>query len=180
VSDPPQQVLAAHLVSGEHLLWCGQPGWRGSLEEMGPLGRFGYCAGLLLIGIPAIVILGALIRALLSDSGQLKSAAGLLAGIVFICGLVWALIREPLGGKAAREQTYYGVTDQRIVIVSGPPAKRQAASWMLSVLQKVTYGEGEDGWGSVYFPTLGSPTLGPLRNAREVFEIVQKAQAPTR
>ncbi len=92
---------------------------------------------------------------------------------------LYAMWREPAQEGPKRARTFYGVTDRRILLVEGPTSSPGLGSWYLSVLNDARIDEDARGEGSIRFGVTG-PELGPLREVRKVFDIIRRAQAPTR
>ena len=96
-------VITPHLLVGERLLWCGRPHDTTALR---------WRAGaIILVGIAALVL-----HALPFDSGLIESAD---ANSILLAMLVCVLIAEAIVFHTYLSNTFYGVTNQRVIIVSG-------------------------------------------------------------
>ncbi len=97
------EAVAPHLLAGETILWCGRPRDTAALRRRA-------------IFI-AIVGLGALaLRAVAPDSTLAERA---YANSIMLAVLVVVLIAEAMAFHAHLSATFYGVTNQRVIIVSG-------------------------------------------------------------
>jgi hypothetical protein len=105
-------VITPHLLAREELLWCGRP------HETAALLRW-RAAAIVLVGIAALVL-----RALPLDSSLAERAD--LNSILFAV-LVCVLIAEAIVFHAYLSNTFYGVTNQRVIIVSGLREPEMAA-----------------------------------------------------
>ena len=113
-----------------------------------------------------------------------------LVGLYLIAGRFWIDARQ-------RASTHYGVTSERVVIVSGMRS-RTVKSLSLDNLSDVSLTERADGSGTITFGPLpffhgrhfeagfpgfglpAAPTFDLPDEAREVYEIIRKAQQATR
>jgi hypothetical protein len=115
VIDPEAAaVITPHLLVGEELLWCGRPHDTAALR--------GRAAVIVLVGCAALVL-----RALPLDSGLTESAD---ANAILLAMLVCALIAEAIVFHTYLSNTFYGVTNQRVLIVSGLRELRVAAAFL--------------------------------------------------
>src|SRR5260370_11293157 len=96
-------VVTPHLLAREELLWCGRPHdttalrWRAGVVVM--------------VGIAALAL-----RALPLDSSLAERAD---INSILLAVLVFALIAEAIVFHTYLSNTFYGVTNQRVIIVSG-------------------------------------------------------------
>jgi uncharacterized membrane protein YdcZ (DUF606 family) len=96
-------VVTPHLLAREELLWCGRPHDTTALR---------WRAGaIVLVGIAAIVL-----HSMPLDSSL---AARADANSILLAILVGVLIAEAIVFHTYLSNTYYGVTNQRVIIVSG-------------------------------------------------------------
>jgi hypothetical protein len=148
----PEDVVRDHLESGERLLWSGQPAQgirlRGHDVFLIPLSLL--WGGFALFW--EIMALGAFI----SVAGEADGPPSIVAIIFPLFGLPFVLVGLYLiAGRffvdaRQRARTFYGVTDTRIIIVSGPWARR-VKSLNLRTLSDLSMSQKADGTGTVTF-----------------------------
>src|SRR5271155_2916379 len=97
-------VITPHLLVGENLLWCGRP------RDIAALLRWRAVA-IILVGSAALIL-----RSLPLDSSLAQRAETNSIGLAV---LVFVLIAEAIVFHTYLSNTFYGVTNQRVVIVSG-------------------------------------------------------------
>jgi|SRR5208283_5662668 len=96
-------VVTPHLLAGEELLWCGRPHdttalrWRAS--------------AIILVGAAALAMRSLPLDADLAERADTNS--------ILLAVLVVVLIAEAMVFHAYLSNTFYGVTNQRVIIVSG-------------------------------------------------------------
>ena len=96
-------VVTPHLLAREELLWCGRPHDTSALR---------WRAGaIILVGIAALVM-----RSMPLDSGLAERAD---TNSILLAVLVGVLIAEAIVFHTYLSNTFYGVTNQRVIIVSG-------------------------------------------------------------
>ncbi|MBM4041268.1 MAG: PH domain-containing protein [Planctomycetes bacterium] len=177
----PETVISGELEDGEKLLWAGKPR-----------------QGLVLRGHDALLIPFSLMWggfAIFWECGVIASGAPLffrLWGIPFVLVGLYLIFGRFVVDAGRRERTVYGVTDRRVVIVSGVVSRR-VKSVNLRTLNDLTLSEGRGGAGTITFgptPPWGwwsGNALWPgagdaairfelASNAREVYEIIRRAQ----
>ncbi|MGA7871638.1 MAG: hypothetical protein WCA22_12145 [Candidatus Binatus sp.] len=105
-------VIAPHLLAREELLWCGRPHDTTALR---------WRAGaIVLVGIAALVM-----RALPLDSSLAERAD---TNSILLAVLVGVLIAEAIVFHWYLSNTFYGVTNQRVIIVSGLREREMVAA----------------------------------------------------
>ncbi len=175
----PTDVIAPHLDAGEKLLWSGQPRWAGALQELGPVGRLTFWLQMVFVGAFSVLFIFMLVHVLYLGNPTPYKLSLLLVVLSLIAMALYTMWREPAQEGPRRAQTFYGVTDRRILLIEGPTASPALGIWYLSVLNDARIIEDERGEGSIQFGLTG-PTLGPLREVRKVYDIIRRAQEPTR
>ncbi|SRR5205823_3594326 len=177
-----EQVARSQLARDEKLLWSGQP--RGGL-------RLRPADALL---IPFSLMWGGF--AIFWETSVLKQGApGFFAvwGIPFVVVGVYLILGRFFVDAWQRSRTYYALTDQRAIIISGL-ATRQVKSLPLRTMSDITLSERADGSGSIalgpssgpytWFATSGWPGGGTYRpptfemidNVRRVHTMLRDAQ----
>lgn len=178
----PEQEISKELSGSERLIWSGVPR-----------------KGILLRGSDAFVIPFSILWcgfAIFWESMVVIQGAPfffMLWGIPFVViGLYFVFGRFIVEAKQ-REKTFYGLTSQRIIIISGL-FSRKVQSLNLKTLNEITFREKSDGSGSIAFGASnplfamfggmswpGSsqylpPSFEMIPNAKDVYEMVRKAQ----
>ncbi|MCA9114933.1 MAG: PH domain-containing protein [Planctomycetaceae bacterium] len=180
--EDARSLLALELSPGERLLWAGQPR-----------------KGLMFRQIDVIMIPFSLMFcgfAVFWEYMVLRMEAPLdfaLFGLLFVAVGLYLLIGRYFVDAWQRARTFYGVTSDRILIISGIH-QRSTRSIPLDQLKELSLTERSDGTGSVTLgpelaiitPQTGTrrPTvhrgLGPrfdeIEHVREVYEIIRAAQ----
>ena len=104
-------VITPHLLAREELLWCGRPHDTTALR---------WRAGaIILVGIAALVLRALPLDSSLAERADLNS--------ILLAVLVCVLIAEAIVFHRYLSNTFYGVTNQRVIIVSGLRAPEMAA-----------------------------------------------------
>ena len=104
-------VITPQLLSREQLLWCGRPHDTTALR---------WRAGaIILVGIAALALRSLPLDANLAERADTNS--------ILLAVLVCALIAEAIVFHAYLSNTFYGVTNQRVLIVSGLREPEMAA-----------------------------------------------------
>jgi hypothetical protein len=185
MSNSPESILSQYLDPGERLLWSGQPR-----------------RGLLLRSQDAFLIPFSILWcgfAIYWEVSVIRSGAPFffrLWGALFVCvGLFVVFGRFFLDAKN-RAHTTYGVTSERILILSGL-FSQQTKSLQLRTLTDVSLTQRSDGSGTItfgpthymnaFFPAgawpgtgrYAPPSFDLIERAREVYDIIRHAQRAT-
>ena len=176
----PEQVLSSQLGRSEKLLWSGRP----------RQGVFFRARDTFLI--PFSLLWGGF--AIFWEYGVVTSDAPFffrLWGVPFVLVGLYLIIGRFFVEANLRSKTYYGLTNERVIIISGM-LSRNVKSLQLRSLSDVSLSEGAGGIGTVTFgPTAPawttggawpgasktmSPAFDSIVGAREVFERITLAQ----
>jgi hypothetical protein len=115
MSADPSQVIAQELEAGESMLWSGQPRkgivFRGSDVFMIPFS--------LLWGGGAIAFLGATLSQSREGGAGGPGFVGFLFGIPFLLIALYIMFGRFIVDAIQRDHTCYGVTNHRVIIVTG-------------------------------------------------------------
>ena len=182
VIEMPEQVISGQLGAGERLLGSGRP-------RQGLFLRPSDAAL-----IPFSLMWGGF--AVFWEYGVINSSAPFffrLWGIPFVAIGLYMIFGRFFVDTRQRAHMYYGVTSQRVLIVSGL-FSREAKSLNLKTLTDVSLSERAKGAGTIYFGSPGPwwassgmqwpgagkqavPSFESIERAREVYNIVRSAQA---
>lgn len=181
-----QQIIREQLSTGEHLLWSGRP-------KQGLMLRPGD--GLM---IPFSLLWGGF--AFFWEYMVFRGDAPFffrLWGIPFVLVGLYFIFGRFLVDAWQRTKTYYGLSEQRAIIVSGL-FSRNVRSLHLKAVPEVSQTEHGDGRGTIIFGSSGQVWLGftgrslpgsqkgmlpafeRIENAKSVYEMIRKAQAGDR
>jgi hypothetical protein len=180
--DPADSPLNQQLDPGERLLWSGKP--LGGIRFR-PQDAFLIPFSLLWCGL-----------AIFWEVSVTRSRAPIffmMWGIPFVLVGLYIVFGRFLFDAWNRSRTYYGVTNERIIIISGILA-RQTKSLQLRTLADVSLSQRGDGSGTITFgPTYflntifpagawpgtaryASPTFEMIDHAKEAYDIIRGAQ----
>ena len=181
--DTAGQEFRRELARGERLLWSGRPRqglrWRNSD----------------LVTVPFSLLWGGFAFFWEYSAWTKKTPAIFqLFGIPFVLVGLYLIAGRFFADACQRARTWYAVTDQRILIISGLTG-RELKSLTLRNLAEVTLREGSDGAGSIVFGPTGTtpapwnsaarsgygrryapPSFELLDNVRRVYDIIRNAQ----
>jgi hypothetical protein len=160
VTDEPDGVIGAVLRPGEQLLWAGRP----------PLGVRLRAVDAVLIPLSAAVIA---VAVWFVGYGVAWGAPWVfqLFGAVLIFGLLAGQWDRYVGDARRRGRTFYGVTSERVVVLSGG----EVTSLPWATLPEVSLFEGQGGAGVITFGPC-SPLLG--WSLRTGFPLASKGLRP--
>jgi Bacterial PH domain len=177
-----KRFLDSQLSSGESLLWSGQP----------RQGIFFRAFDLYLIPF-SLLWCG---FAIFWETGVLSTDAPFfmkLWGIPFVLVGLYMVVGRFFVDAKQRAKMYYGVTNDRAIIVSGIFSK-QVKSLNLKTLTDISLTEKTDGSGTISFGLNDSnwqsfpfskrnqpevPSFDSIQNAKKVYEIIRNAQKST-
>jgi hypothetical protein len=177
-----ESVVAQQLSAGERIVWSGQPH-----------------SGVRLRGqdtflIPFSLLWGGF--AIFWEASVFRTNAPFffkLWGVPFVLVGLYIIFGRFLVDARCRSQTFYGITTERIIIVSGL-FSRQIKSLNLRALTDVSLTERADGSGTITFgpvPPMGlflptgswpgagryaSPSFDLIERAKDVYEIIRSTQ----
>jgi hypothetical protein len=178
-----QKVLDAELGSGERLLWSGKP-----------------AAGLRLRASDIFMIPFSLMWGGFAIFWEFQVVASgapfffMLWGVPFVLVGLYMIVGRFFVDSYQRSRTYYGVSDQRVLIVGGLMS-RQVTSLALQGLVEMSLNERGDGSGDIVFgrndgfaagwPTAGwqrgrtppAPSFELIAQVRQVYELIRGAKA---
>jgi len=176
-----EQVIGAELSGTERLLWSGRPR-QGVIFRASDIFLIPF--SLLWCGF-----------ALFWEIGVIKSGAPfffMLWGIPFILVGLYFVFGRFLYDSYQRQKTFYAVTTERIVIVSGI-SKRTVKSLSLRTLTDLSMTERSDRSGTIVFGpsnpmaswagnftwpgmSQGAPVFDTIDNAKQVYDTIRSAQ----
>lgn len=180
-----ENTLSQHLDPGERLLWSGQPrrGIRLRAQD-----AFLIPFSVLWCGF-----------AIFWEVSVIRSGAPfffMLWGIPFVCAGLFFVFGRFFFNAHSRAHTTYGVTDERILIVSGV-FWQQTKSLQLRTLNDISLTQRSDGSGTVtfgpnhsmnaFFPAgawpgtgrYAPPSFDLIERAKEAYDIIRRAQRAT-
>jgi hypothetical protein len=185
ILNTPASAIEQQLGSGERLVWSGEPR-RGLCCR--PTDAFLIPFSLLWCGF-----------AIFWETMALTKAAPIffrLWGVPFILIGLYMVFGRFFVDARTRERTFYGVTSERIIIVSGI-LSRQTKSMQLGTLSDISLTERADGSGTITFgpqnpmargfpagwPGAGqyaAPAFDMIDNAKEIYELIRQTQKAAR
>jgi hypothetical protein len=176
----PEFIIRPHQGSDESLIWTGKPR-QGILFRLSDVFLIPF--SVLWCGFAFFWFFGAL-KSGAPLAFALFGIPFILVGLFFVFGRFWLDARN-------RARTFYGITDSRVIIVSGA-FSRSVKSLNIKTLSEVSIYEKRDGSGSI---TLGSalpyaawlqsmnwpgtrpsPTLEFIPNVRDVYNTIVRIQ----
>ena len=178
----PDTEIRRELTGQERIIWTGRP-------RQGIVTR--PSDGFM---IPFSLLWGGF--AIFWETGVIKSGAPfffMLWGIPFVLVGLYIIFGRFLVDAKQREGTFYGLTDQRVIIVSGLTS-RKVKSLNLRTLSDVSLSEKSDRTGTITFgptnpmaswwggtPWPGVPQAGPsfemISDAKRIYEQLREAQS---
>lgn len=187
MADAARRVISQELSSDEKLLWSGQPP---SGVRVHPADAFFIPFSILWCGF-----------AIFWEVSVLKEARHMggiplffvLWGVPFVLVGLYVVFGRFYSDALLRSRTFYGVTLERIIIVSGL-FSRQIQSLDLPTLTDLMLKEGRNGGGTIMFGkphpfsgfypgtawpgmnTMATPSFEVEKHAREVYNLIRRAQ----
>ena len=140
VSMPPPPEITETLDRGERIIWSGQPRQGVVLRGMDAVA---IPFALIWIGIPLFGMTAAL-------TGPKGSSFAFIPAIPFVLIGLYLLIGRFFVDAAQRRRTFYALTDERILIVSGLRS-RSVRSLTLRTLDQVDVSARASGRGTISF-----------------------------
>jgi hypothetical protein len=176
-----QAALVRELRTGEHLLWSGMP-------RQGLLFRSGD-----VIAVPFSLLWGgfAFFWEYNVVTNTKAPAFFVLFGAAFVLIGIYLIAGRFFVDSFQRSRTYYGVTDQRALIVSGRWA-REVKAISLPNLNEISLTERSDGSGDIVFGSMNPmyamwrgtpwpgtgkkmvPTFEFIDNVRQVYDLIHR------
>ena len=143
MSNDPLERVRSELIENEQLIWADRP----VSERFYRKKIKAAIAGKIIIGLIVLWILGVIYTSF--SSGNLPA----LALVFFALPLLFIarkLLNKPAEARQRAEQTYYAITDKRLLIINDYKDK-SVESYDLDKLEFVENAENKDGTGNVYF-----------------------------
>ncbi|WP_417432712.1 hypothetical protein [Kiloniella sp.] len=143
MSNDPLERVRSELIENEQLIWADRP----VSERFYRKKIKAAIAGKVIIGLIVLWILGVIYTSF--SSGNLPA----LALVFFALPLLFIarkLLKKPAEARQRAEQTYYAITDKRLLIINDYKDK-SVESYDLDKLEFVENAENKDGTGNVYF-----------------------------
>jgi hypothetical protein len=182
--ENPSATVERELSSGEKLLWSGQP--RSGIRLRGS-DAFAIPFSILWCGF-----------AIFWETMVVKKGAPLfmmLWGVPFVLAGLYIVFGRFIVDAMSRAKTFYGVTNERIIIISGL-FSRQVKSLNLRTLTDVSLSERSDESGTISFGPVypmgrwvpggwpgasryAPPTFDMIEQAKRVYETIRQAQKVT-
>jgi len=192
--EKPDSIIKEELGKSERLLWAGQPKqgvtFRGSDALMIPF-------SLMWGGFAIFWEVMALSMFFVADEPPPVGVAIIfpLFGLPFVLVGLYIIFGRFIVDSKRRAKTFYGLTDQRIIVVSGL-FSRKIKSMNLRTLSDVSLSEKSDRTGTITFGPAhpmsawfgnmswpGMPQAGPsfemIQDAKKVYEQLREAQSET-
>ncbi|WP_085899884.1 hypothetical protein [Kiloniella majae] len=143
MSNDPLERARSELIENEQLIWADRP----VSERFYRKKIKAAIAGKVIISLIVLWILGVIYTSF--SSGNLPA----LALVFFALPLLFIarkLLNKPVEARQRAEQTYYAITDKRLLIINDYKDK-SVESYDLDKLEFVENAENSDGTGNVYF-----------------------------
>jgi hypothetical protein len=188
-SSDPGSPIGQELASGERLIWCGQP--RSGIRFRG-VDAILIPFSIVWCGFAIFWEIMASTAAVVSKGGPGNVAAAFpLFGVPFVLIGLYFVFGRFIWDARLRARTFYGVTSDRIIIVTDFFGRR-IKSLTLRTMSEVSLNERSDGSGTITFgPThpyarwatswpgasqFASPAFELIDRAKEIYELIRRAQ----
>jgi hypothetical protein len=109
--------ISPHLLAGESMLWCGRP----------------HETGAIVLRVAIIVVLGAIVHAMRLFAPESTLGAAVMQSSILLAAIVLLLLTEGALYHLFLGSTFYAVTNQRVIILSGL-REREPAGFLLDRL----------------------------------------------
>jgi hypothetical protein len=184
----PASIIERELSPGERLVWSGQPrgGFRLRAADafLIPF-SVAWCGFAVFWEVMALKIAG--------KGGDPIAAVFPLFGVPFVIVGLYLVFGRFVVDARVRERTFYGITNERIIIVSGLFGRR-TKSLNLRTLSDISLTERPDGSGTITFgpshplghwfasgawPGAGqytAPGFHMIDRAKEIYDVIRQAQ----
>jgi hypothetical protein len=185
--ETPEQHIGRHLDPGERLLWAGQP-----RQGIVLRGHDVFMIPFSLLWGGMIIVWEVMAFVAVFQSKEPVTLLFPLFGLPFLAIGLYLIFGRFLVDARSRARTFYGITNERIIISSGI-FSRNLKSLQLRTLSDVTLSEKSDGRGTISFgqghfmmawfpvgwPGAGRhapPSFELVPDAKRIFDIIRQAQ----
>jgi len=184
VETNAQLEISRELAVGERLLWSGRP-YQG-LVLLQPFDAFVIPFGLLWTGGVIAGMVG------MSRSQTPADPFGLVFLSLFVAVGLYMVFGRFLVDARQRQRTFYGLTDQRVIIIRGV-FRREIRSINLKAMSDLSLSERRDKTGAIRFggsdlflymsgmdfwwPGIAGSNFTRIPNARDVYDQIRAAQS---
>ena len=135
--------VRSELIENEQLIWADRP----VSERFYRKKIKAAIAGKVIIGLIVLWILGVIYTSFSSGNSPALALVFFALPLLFIAR---KLLNKPAEARQRAEQTYYAITDKRLLIINDYKDK-SVESYDLDKLEFVENAENKDGTGNVYF-----------------------------
>ena len=143
MSNDPLERVRSELIENEQLIWADRP----VSERFYRKKIKAAIAGKIIIGLIVLWILGVIYTSFSSGNSPALALVFFALPLLFIAR---KLLNKPAEARQRAEQTYYAITDKRLLIINDYKDK-SVESYDLDKLEFVENAENKDGTGNVYF-----------------------------
>jgi hypothetical protein len=192
-SQMPETIISSHLQSGERLLWSGKPaqGIRFRKQDIFMIPFSLMWGGFAIFW--EVMALSTVFKGKATGDFPAVAIFFPLWGVPFVLIGLYLIFGRFIFDAKKRASTFYGVTGQRIIIVSGL-FSQTIKSLNLRTLTDISMDQKNDGSGTITFgatnPMTGffgrsswpgayqslSPAFDMIENASEVYRVITEAQ----
>ncbi|KKJ78368.1 hypothetical protein WH95_03495 [Kiloniella litopenaei] len=143
LNNNPLERVRSELIENEQLIWADRP----VSERFYRKKIKAAIAGKVIIGLIALWILGVIFTSF--SSGNLPALALVLFALP-LAFIARKMLNKPNEARQRAEQTYYAITDKRLLIINDYKNK-SIESYELDKLEFIESTENKDGTGDIYF-----------------------------